>query len=240
MRPLYFFLLLFILFNAENILSQDIELTDSSFMKVPELSELIEAALIHSPLLKARIKETEALRQEVIIDKKKWMDYIYLDGAGNYGMFDQVIIRGLHNEASSSLGLISRSEQIRYYGGVSVKIPLSALMSRNNNIRHKELIAESSEYLALQVQSNIRQIVIEEYYQLKYLEESVKTFLNIYETLNISYLNAKQELQQGRMDLNNFAILVSTVGKAKDDYLNAKNNYYAQYRMLQDLAGIGF
>jgi hypothetical protein len=42
------------------------------------------------------------------------------------------------------------------------------------------------------------------------------------------------------MDLNNFALLTSTVGKAKDDYNKTKNNFYTQVHKLENLTGVIF
>lgn len=87
---------------------------------------------------------------------------------------------------------------------------------------------------------DLKQLIIEEYYKLLYLEESVRTFQSIYQTLEISRMKAEREVSRGYMDINQFATLSSTVGKAKNDYAKAKNEFYAQYHKLQDLTGIMF
>ena len=215
-------------------------ISDSAITILPSLDIIINAAMQHSPLLKAKGMEKAIIEQELKVEKKKWTYYVYLDGAANYGLFDQVMISNVSTEGTLNSGLLTKSEQIRYYGGISVKIPISALSIRRNEINKKKLAIKQSDYEKLQVQKEIKSTIIEEYYKLKHFEESMKTFQAIYQTLQIAYLKAETDVINSNMDLNDFALLASTVGKAKNDLSKAKNNFYAQYYKLQNIAGVIF
>jgi hypothetical protein len=53
-------------------------------------------------------------------------------------------------------------------------------------------------------------------------------------------MKAEKDVLNGRMNLNEFAALASTVGKSKDDYYKSKYNFYVQYHKIKILAGINF
>lgn len=239
MKKLYFHIF-FLILGFQVLVAQEEMLIDSSFLILPPLAEVLIAALHHSPIIEAKSLETQKIKQELKIEKKKWMDYIFVEGAANYGIFDQVVISGLTYNGASNTGFITKSEQIRYYGGIGVKLPISAINSRRNEIEIKKLSEKQLEFEKLQLQKNIKQLIIEEYYKLKYFEESMKIFQSTYQTLEISYMKAERELLNGRIDLSDFALLASSMGKLKDDYYKAKNNFFAQYHKLQDMTGIIF
>lgn len=236
----YSLLIALVLAPFFNTLAQAYSNIDTTMVNIPTLTRLIESALQHSPLLNAKTIDKKSVEQQIAIEKKKWMDYLYIEGAGNYGMFDQLVISGYNTEGSVNTGLLSRSEQIRYYGGVSVKLPISSLTSRKNELNKNYFQLEQTNYEILELQKQIKQLVIKEYYQLIYFQESMENFFTILQTLQISSLKAENDLLNGHIDLNEFAQISSITGKAGEDYLKAKNNFYAQYHKLQNLTGIIF
>jgi hypothetical protein len=220
---------------AENKLDENTQL-----MTIPPLAEVIEAAYLFSPLLKSKSKAIEVFEEEIKIERKEWMKHIYIEGATNYGLYDHLIVSGQSTYNETSTGLLTRDEQIRYYGGIRIKLPLAAVTTRRNHVKVKDLSREQAKYELLQLKLEIKQIIIEAYFQLKYWEECLRTCNKINQTLEVSYLKAEKDVLNGHMDLNEFALLASTAGKAKNDYLKAKNNFYAQYHTLQSLTGITF
>ncbi|MBI9062280.1 MAG: TolC family protein [Marinilabiliaceae bacterium] len=214
---------------------------DSMLVQLPPVNILIEAAMAHSPLLQAKQKQVDIDQQEVTIRKRQWMDYLFVEGTANYGVYDQVLLQDHSSENSSyNTGSLNRGEQSRYYGGVGIKLPFSSLTNRNRELQKRSLIRERSELEMKEVQLQLKHMIIDAYYHLQYLDESMRTFYQIYQTLKIGYLKAEKDLLNGRTDLNEFALLASTVGKAKDDYQKAKHNFYSHYHKLKDLTGIEF
>ncbi|MCG8697397.1 MAG: TolC family protein, partial [Bacteroidales bacterium] len=153
-------------------------------------------------------------------------------------LFDQVVINETSAGSESSGGLLSKSEQVRYYGGVSLKLPLSEVANRRNKKQLIHVSKKQWKYEMEQLHNQLRKLVIEEYFQLQYLQESLKSFQSIYNTLEISYMKAEHEVSNGRMDINDFALLASTTGKARDDLNKAKNSFYAQFNKMGIITGI--
>ena len=96
------------------------------------------------------------------------------------------------------------------------------------------------QYEMQQIRQDIKAIIIEEYYRLTYYESSVATLGEVYQTLNLSYLKARTEVENGHMKLDDFALLVSTMGNSHDAYLKAKSDFHSQLSKLQNLTGIKF
>ncbi|MFW6352363.1 MAG: TolC family protein [Bacteroidota bacterium] len=163
---------IFFAISGKLLSAQDIPEEEPELLEVPPMEKLISFALENSPLMGSTDIDTEVLRQKLIITRKEWMDNIRFDGAVNYGMYDQLLVRGVSDPDVDPLSQLSRGEQIRYYGGVSLRIPLSAFASRKNEIQLQKLEMEKSEMLSREQEQQIRKMVIEAYYELKYLEES--------------------------------------------------------------------
>lgn len=211
---------------------------DSLFEKrLPPLSDFIDSALKHSALLQERILQTEKIDNQIAIQQKKWMDYVFIEGAANYGRYDLVSISNVGGTVSYTSGVDSKNEQIRYYGGFGLKLPIAAISSRHNIVSIARIDRRQAELEAADVEMQIRQTVIEEYYKLIYLFHSMSTFQAIYQTLDISMQKAERDLSNGRMTINEYALLASTVGKAKDDFIKAQNNFYAQFKKLENVTG---
>ena len=209
-------------------------------LTIPPLQVVLDSALMHSPLLKAKAINSEIIAKELEIEKQRWTKFVFIDGAANYGKFDQFLISENTSQNTVQSGLLNRSTQVRYYGGIGVKLPISSIISRRKEIQALELKMQQSDFERQNLNQELEQFIIDEYFKLKYYEESLETFIDMHNTLEISYLKAKKDLENGRMNLSDFVLLVSTMGKAKDSFLKTKNSYYAQYNKLQELTGIKF
>ncbi len=225
---------------ASSALSQKDSTNEPVSLFIPSLKTVIDSALIHSPLLKIKELNIAVLDNETRMEKKKWLNYIFIEGATNYGLFDQVVISNTNTQEPVTSGLLSKSQQIRYYGGIGAKIPLSLIINRSNELKIKHLNIEQANLEFEEAQSQLKQLIIEEYYKLIYFQESMNTFINIYNTLNISYLKSEKDVVDGVINLNDFAMLTSTVGKAKDDCSKARNSFFAQYNKLEEIVGVNF
>lgn len=220
--------------------AQPIDSTSLAKLGIPPLEVMIDTAIVHSPLLKAQLRKIDGLEEEIRMERKKWLDYLYVEGSANYGVYDNLIVNEVSDGINLNPGILSRNEQVRYYGGVSLKLPLSALTSRSNSVKTKRLKQEEVNFEMMQHRENIRILVVEEYFQLIYLLESMNTYNRISQTLEISLLKAEKDLVNGRIEFDEYGILASTAGKSKNEYIKAKNNFYAQYNKLEEITGLVF
>ncbi len=213
---------------------------DSAFFKLPELEKLIFMAYEHSPLLKEKQKQSEINNKELQIEKRSWMDYLFIEGAVNYGLYDRLMVQNHSNDVIANSGVLSKSEQTGYYSRVGLKLPVSALSNRSRKLKQKRLEIEKANFNLEGAQKQIKHLIIESYFRLNYLNESMHAYFDIYQTLEISYIKSKKDLLNGRSDLNEFALLASTVGKAKNDYFKARSEFLAHYHLLESITGLDF
>lgn len=174
------------------------------------------------------------------MDRRKWLDYLYVEGAANYGVFNQFFRSQIQEEGESAVGTLNQAAQGQYYAGVSVKMPLSTFLNRSNQSNIRRFEREKIQWEQEEVRRKIRQTIIEEYYTLRFMHESLSTFLETYETLNLSYVKAQKDVENSRMKLDEFGRIAAALGKAKNEYIKAKNDYFAQFELLELFAGVSF
>jgi outer membrane protein TolC len=207
-------------------------------IEIPPLSVFEEAAVQNSSLLKIKHLEADKIEQYTRVERKRWMDFVSVEGASNYGSFNQVLQNYSTTPPVEATGNELKSEQFNYYAGVSVKIPISTFASHGNEMKIKKIEKQQAVLEGRNIENTIRQQVVDEYHRLLYLRESMNIFGQIYQTLDISLQKTERDMLKGLVSINDFALLTSTVGKAKDDYSKAKNNFFAQYRKMEYMTGL--
>ncbi|MEZ5070246.1 MAG: TolC family protein [Bacteroidales bacterium] len=209
-----------------------------SQLVLPDLNVLLDSALAHSPLLKANRLEQEQIREELIKIRKNWIEYLYLEGSGRYGRFNLLTLSESTAVQSTPYGLLSSNEQGSYYGGVSLKIPLSAVSQKQNDRNIARLDLERAGLQGEQLALDIRQVIISEYYVLKSLKEKTGINLEVLQTIEINYLKAQRDLENNRIDYAEFSRIAESWGKSKNEYSQSVHDFHAQYRILENLAGL--
>lgn len=245
----HFFLIVLSILLITNILTAQININDTKLyptridslnenIKIPELNVFLNSAIKNSPLLMATDREIDQILEKVKIEKKSWLDFLYIDGNGRYGLFDQLTVSQQTTGSVVPTGIKLANQQFNYYVGLSIKLPLSNFSSRKNEINILKYSQQASESKKQELIKELTLSVIDEYYKLINLQESMAILQEIFETYEISYLKATKEIETGTMDLSQFAVLVSNHGTAKANYVKTKNDFFSQYYKLQALTGI--
>lgn len=237
--------LIFFIFFSLNLLSQSESKlsTDSSqinttnYEDIPKLSVVIDLALKNSPLFKASELEIKKILEQIKINKRSWLDYIQIEGNVRYGLFNQLTINDQLSGSQSEVALKSANEQFNYYGGLTFKLPLSEFNNARNRVRIQKLSIQESEFNKEVLRNEITQSVIEVYYTLQSIHESLNSAQELLQTMNIAYLKSVKEIENGTMQVSEFAIFISNKDKAQQGYTTLKNNYYTQFFKLKILMG---
>lgn len=208
--------------------------------QLPPLLALVDSAKKHSPLLQKKGEEIKVLAQELKLQRKAWSDYIYLEGSTRYGLFNLISISSESATPSDKVGVQSANEQVNYYAGISIKLPFSGLLKQPNKVKIKKHMLRKNQLELEGIAQEIEKVVTDEYYVLKTLEENTTVAQDILQTLEMSYQKAKHDLKKGQIKLDEFAMLVSTFGKAKQGYNKSRNSFFAQHKRLQIICGVAF
>jgi len=220
--------------------SKQIENDSKMIEQLPSLDVLIDSAILYSPLLDAQYELNLQLKEELKIQKKNWTDYIYIEGSGRYGLYNQVTVSEVVTNDLTQSGLKLENEQFSYYAGMSVKLPLSAIGNKKNEKKIKELKISQAQFETKKLEGEISQLVIEIYYKLKSYEEIMQVSFSTFQTMEISVLKAQKDLENGRIEIDEFTRLVGAKGKAHEGYLQAKNNFYMMFKKLELITGLQF
>ncbi len=214
--------------------------SDSNFSKIniPELNVFIQTAEKSSPLLQATDKEIDQILEKIKIEKKSWINYVYIDGNGRYGLFDQITITDQISGSTTPLGVKLANQQFNYYLGLSVRLPIGNLTSKKNEINILNYSIKANELKKQQLLKELTQLVIEEYYKLISYKETMDVAQDIVQTFEISYMKALKDFKSGMLNLTDFATLVSARGNAKQSLIKSRNEFYSQFYKLQVITGL--
>lgn len=205
---------------------------------LPPIKAILDSAMNNSPLLQLNKLEYEQAIISLTEIRQRWTDYFYLEGTARYGLLNHLTISQLDTEQAASYGLLTQNEQLNYYAGVSVKFPISEFLKRRTEKRKVQLELQQSRVEQEQIRNEIQGKVIEQYYLLKYYQERMNSFQEVLQTIEVSYLDGKRSLEKGHLKLDEFARISEARGKAKDGYLKAMNEYYAQYKIVEVIIGM--
>lgn len=206
--------------------------------KLPELNVFIESALNNSPLLRINEREIDKFLEEISMQKKSWTDFFLIDANTKYGLFNQLLIDEQSTTSGTDVATKTAKEQFNYYGGLTIRMPLSTFLNKKNELKILKSDIEESKLKNEQLKKEITQLVIEEYFKLVYLKESMEIAQDAMQTTKINYMRSIRDFENGILNLNDFTILVNTKAKSDEAYSKVKNEYYAQFYKIQILTGI--
>jgi len=233
-------ILFFCLASVKSQSIQNIDLDKDSLslnQRIPSVDVFIQSALKKSPFMKISDVEAQQILEKIKIEKKSWSDYLSVDGNVRYGLSNQLIISG-QTGVSTDYSATTANQQLTYYGGLSLKIPLSNLLNKKNQLKILNNNLNETKCKKEQTELEVTNIVIDEYYKLIRLYQIYQMNINMLQTLKISNMKAQKDIASGLIEINDYLSIITSNGKAEEIYYNAKNDYYAQYRKIQVLTGL--
>jgi outer membrane protein TolC len=205
--------------------------------QLPAIQQVIDTAMKNSPLLEMNQLAYEQAVIAIREINQRWLEYLYIEGSTRYGLLNHLTINQLDTENTDSYGLLTQNEQLNYYAGISLKFPVSEFFKRRTDKKRAKLEVMENRLQNNEIRDEITKMVIEEYYMLRYYKERINSFQEVLQTIEISYLNAQKGLEKGHLKLNEFANISESRGRARDGYLKAMNEYYAQHKKLEVIIG---
>ncbi|MFZ4581012.1 MAG: TolC family protein [Paludibacter sp.] len=202
---------------------------------IPELDECIQSTLKNSPLLKASDQQIEIILEDIKIRKKSWLEYLIIDANTRYGLFNQLTLT--QETSNPDVAVQSAKEQFNYFAGLTLRIPLSYFSSNKNEQKKLNISIKEAELKKEELKNEINKLVVTEYFKLKRLQELLGVHLNNLQTAQIDYLKSKNDLKSGMLGMTEFAASSTAHAKAVDAFVSTKNDYYAQFYILNILMG---
>jgi hypothetical protein len=213
-------------------------LENSSFDKdivqmLPPLSELQEEAILYSPVFKILEADVNIGEYKILEERREWMRWIGFEGGVKYGMFDNIVL----SEGASGIDLATaKTQQMRYYGGLFLKMPISTLVDKSNV---KAAKAERSK-LSYQREARIkelRQLIIIQYGNVIKEHRGMIIKNNAVENYRVQMLRAQNDYNNGKINISDFARLNDMLSKAVLALEDSKTDFTTAFMILEETVG---
>ncbi len=209
--------------------------------KLPDLQACIDSALANSPLLKTTDEQVAQLLEDIKIQKRSWGEYVLVDANTRYGLFNQLSVADPAGTGSTpGLDLYSAEERFNYYAGVTLRLPLSYLWSNNNKVKKLKYSINEAELRREELKKEIIRMVVTEYYKLKSSYEVLGVHQDNVQTAQLDLMKAKNEIKNNTIKMSEFSTISYSYTRSYVEFIDARNNFFAQYYLLKLLTGSNF
>jgi outer membrane protein TolC len=242
---IFCFLLLLITGFSTSATAQDIDgtnafnpLLDDITQRIPSLQDLIDSALIHSPLLMEAQALIDQNRYKVITQKREWLRNFYIDLNVSNFYYD-----GLTSN-QTNLGDINRvltNQNINNaLAGLSIRLPMDYLYDRGNRIKTAKKEVEKSLAARENQKLELRKSIILQYNQLIITQKVLKIANDNQISMQLQKDMGEKEFLNGQMTLYELASISEMNRRAVTDFEQARIEFYNAYMILQEIVGIRF
>lgn len=240
-------ILLLILLLPFHILAQEISvsnedvfnpLTDDITKKIPPLDVLIDSALINSHRLKYWDKEIKITEYELKAAKREWSKDIYFTGEIKEGAWTSLVF--IQDEFGNEVGTLGTTNQGRHSIGVGMRLPISDLWDRGNQIKLNKMRVERNIEKMLEDRQSIRANVINLYNEVIIQQNMLKLDIDNIEFSELTAEMADKEFQNGKISLADLSRVRDNLARARYRFVDSQTGFINAYVMLQELTGIKF
>jgi outer membrane protein TolC len=209
--------------------------TPSDF-KLPSLDSLIQAALSNSGGYQYFVQDMKVKKEELKLQNKDWYDYVSVDGDVGYGHNDQFMLNQYSYDIEYSL--LSNSKQVKYYAGLSLKVPFSALMNRGNNLRIAHYNVSKAEGETKKFQEQISSNVIELYFKIMSNYKMMTIGRSQMESSQMELEKAEKEFIDGKLSFNSYSVSLRNYYRQEIDFEISKNDFMQELKKLELITGL--
>jgi len=220
--------------NSELLLNDTITIDRN----IPDMNVFIESALQNSPILKVSDRQIEQLFEKIKKEKKSWADFIFIDANARYGLFNQVTISDVATSGTVDLGIKSAKEQFNYFAGLTFRIPISNFINKKSDLKILNEDLEQGKFKREQLKQELKQLVIDEYYRLINLNQSLQLNQNIVQSSKLILTKAQKDISNGLISLFDYNTYLISKEKAEENYYKIQSEYLAQYYKIQIITGL--
>ncbi len=234
------FFLIMACFSQEiesNDMSSESDTLTISIDSIPNLQFFIDAAVINSPLLTLSDEEIKKIKEEIKLEKNNWQNLITFDANTKYGLYNQLLINESTGGGDPDASL-SNKTQLNYFAGITIKIPLSELLSKKSRVKVLQSGIDQAELKRKALKRDISAMIVDAYYSLKIKQETYLNYQEEFQAMNLGYLTAKRNVDKGLINLDEYSNIITKKTAAQTALTTAKYELYAEYNKLLILSGL--
>lgn len=213
-------------------------ITDDITKKIPELEELIAAAIENSHKLKYWDKEIDISKYELKSTKREWSNSITLNAEIKEGSWTSLVY--VEDQLGNEVGTLGTTDQSRYNFGVAMRLPVLKIWDYKNSSKIAKMQIESNMEKKLEEQKAIRAEVINLYNELIIQQNMLKLDIDNIDFGTLTSEMSQRQFQDGKISLADMSRVQDNLARAKYRYVRTKIGFINAYVMLQELTGIKF
>ncbi len=228
--------LLFNLIFATTLAGQINDKGELDFDNIRPLDELIFLAVDNAPGMEALLVSQAQTKEEIRINKKKWLRHLALTAGVNYG--NGIVSDQLTNGVGTDNRVTYLTRQnITYNLGLNLRLPFTEISSRKHEIKIQKLEIERLEHLRMDQAKLIREEVIRRYKELKRYFISMELQAEVVEANEIALKVAENYFKNGKLEVKEYRLAVDENFTAKLEYEKAKNEAWYCIKSLSEIVG---
>ena len=221
--------------DIEQFISQKIAENDI-VKQLPPLDSLLTIAIKVSPELQYQYADERYFKARHRLSQTRWLDYFYVEGVYNYGIFDNLTTQQLSGQPNVGQSLLSTT-QSRYSFGPSIKIPVSAILNRKNDIRAAKAEKERSLGGRDIIIAKVREETIKRYNDVVKNHRMLLAIRVMIDTYSIQTKRANKEFRNGIIDIAEFTRLQQMHHEALIAMESQKSDYQLSVKLLEEITG---
>jgi len=212
---------------------------DDITMRIPPLEDLIDSAIVHSPLLLSQDADIAVWKYKIKTARREWMQNLYFDALAQSDYWDAATNTILNNDPIPT-NIKSYQDNLRILASVSIRLPMDDLWDRRNRIKTVTKEVEKSMAIKSNLILEIRKSIILLYNTLIVNQRKLKiSNVNVISNALQKDL-AEKEFLNGQSSLYEVARINEMYRRAVYDYEDARIEFYNAYMLLQEITGIKF
>ena len=218
----------------------DIGLASEIFRKkIPSMGALIDSTCKNSPILLSQQANVDINELRLKISKTAWIKNINIESSFQYGMFGNIL---LNPDAEDPLAnsVLSTNKQTRYSTGVSLKLPISEIISRKHEIRIGQEMVDQTRFEKEKLSEELRKLVIIQYNDLILKHKILLISNNNLQSQNLQLNMTEKEFTNNKVDIMELARIREMQSKSEIEFETAKTAFNTSYQLLQEITGVKF
>ncbi len=207
--------------------------------KIPTLEALIDSTCINSPILKSQQANIDINLLRLKITKNDWVKNINIESSFQYGMFGNILLSPDANDPLAN-SVLSTNKQTRYSTGLSVKLPISEILSRKHEIKISEESLEQTRLEKEKLAEELRKLVIIQYNDLMLKHKILLISNNNLQTQNLQLLMNEKEFLNNKVDVGELARIREMQSSSEIEFETAKTAFNTSFQLLQEITRVKF
>lgn len=206
--------------------------------KLPPLDTLVAMAQKHSPFIKVTLNEQQYRDGVVSSEQRAWLEYISLGASYNYGVFDNLSNSQIAGDPTSQA--LFSSEQSRYQFGVTLNLPLSAIINRRANILSAKGEAKKARFQTEVAEMELEQRVVSLYNLVLKLHRMFFLANTMVDNSRVQSIRAEKEFSNGIISINDYTRIQQMLNQANMNLEQQRSDFVDALMALEHLTGADF